>query len=612
MWKKGVIFLILMLLIIALISLGGCFPKKQFTLTVLKEGQGDITPAEGNHSYQQNTLIELIAEPSVGWLFSHWEGEVTEKLNSTTSILLDDDKTVKAYFIEGSLPVEEIVKSITESTTWESNTIYVINNNISVTGAILTIEPGAIIKFGIGRHMVIKSDGVLIAQSNSFQPIIFTSIRDDEHGGDTNEDGDFTSPAAGDWHYLKVEGTAKIEHCKFLYGGGSNIDCTLWLEGTSTVKNSVFADNLGSNLGALYAPSEATIQDNIFFNNVKPLRLNSNLSLDDSNTFHNPDNPEEKNQFQGIFVESKVSSNDIIWEATEVPFVLRENLTIGSNHKLTLKEGVTIKLDNRYIVVNGGIEAKGKEGKPIIFTSYKDDTRGGDSNGDGAFSEPAPGDWHYIWIKGVAVFDYCEFYYGGGSNIDCTLRLEGTSTVNNSVFAYNLGNKNGTIDALSGAVITNNIFFENDVPLRLNPSLSLDNSNVFHNPLNPTQRNKYEGIFIYGSPVAKNVTWAETEIAFVIKSGPLTVKQGFILTLGDNVILKFDGHAFNHYCNIANYDGNGVFFTSFKDDSKGGDSNGDGNFSMPEIGDWLGVRNYLETPWEWEDWDNIHYAANKG
>ena len=54
------------------------------------------------------------------------------------------------------------------------------------------------------------------------QPIVFTSIKDDEYGGDTNEDGDATLPAGGDWNKISVNGVARLVHCVAQYGAPRN------------------------------------------------------------------------------------------------------------------------------------------------------------------------------------------------------------------------------------------------------------------------------------------------------------------------------------------------------------------------------------------------------
>lgn len=122
---------------------------------------------------------------------------------------------------------------ITTNTTWTTDNIYVVENcNLTIAeGATLTIHPGVIVKFSgtapgygsaLGSAAVIV-DGVLNAIGTADQPVVFTGLKDDAHGGDTNGDG-ASSTAAGDWYEIVFRPTSAGQLTYFFVGyAGSGV-----------------------------------------------------------------------------------------------------------------------------------------------------------------------------------------------------------------------------------------------------------------------------------------------------------------------------------------------------------------------------------------------------
>jgi len=94
-------------------------------------------------------------------------------------------------------------------------------------------------------------------------------------------------------------------------------------------------------------------------------------------------------------------------------------VTIGAGETLTIRPGAIVKFHpNTSIVVeeNGRIEAQGVAGLPITFTSIRDDSVGGDTNGDDDATTPYMGDWIGIKVRGLeGTFDHVDILYAGGS-----------------------------------------------------------------------------------------------------------------------------------------------------------------------------------------------------
>src|SRR6185436_3120434 len=107
--------------------------------------------------------------------------------------------------------------------------------------------------------------------------------------------------------------------------------------------------------------------------------------------------------------------------------------------------GVIVKFNGslRKLIVNGTLSAVGTQTSPITFTSYQDDSAGGDTNGDGATTAGAAGQWFDIEIN------------SSGSQIKwATIRYGGNGSAQNYAPIYVYGS--GKSLTLDHATITNN------------------------------------------------------------------------------------------------------------------------------------------------------------
>ncbi len=94
----------------------------------------------------------------------------------------------------------------------------VINDNI-----ICTIPAGTVIKSNSDGQFIVN--GTLDVNGTETNPVVFTSLQDDSNGGDTNNDGNATFPAPGDWEgihlngYVDSDGIGEFDYCRVRYGG---------------------------------------------------------------------------------------------------------------------------------------------------------------------------------------------------------------------------------------------------------------------------------------------------------------------------------------------------------------------------------------------------------
>ena len=172
-------------------------PYGTFTDSPIREGfrfVGWFTDEEGGDAVTASSIVPDLPIT----LYAHWDVAIKETLP-----------------VGGNLPSGE--------TKWLCGNLYKVTSDLVVpSGATLTIEPGAIVKFAAGKSLTVNNGGTLKAIGTRALPIVFTSIKDDANGGDTNDDGDVTSAAGGDWYGISVYGKADFAYATMMYAGPSN------------------------------------------------------------------------------------------------------------------------------------------------------------------------------------------------------------------------------------------------------------------------------------------------------------------------------------------------------------------------------------------------------
>lgn len=146
-------------------------------------------------------------------------------------------------------------------------------------------------------------------------------------------------------------------------------------------------------------------------------------------------------------------------------FWIKNDIAVNTGYRLTIKPGVIVKLAiGARLTVNGSIDASGTSDSLVVFTSERDDSYGGDTNGDSTATLAARGNWDFVWLyanqNSTSILNNCIFKWGGSTG-NGNVRVDNASPTIDSIYSTQSSNMGLYLISGGSSTVSNSTFGSN-------------------------------------------------------------------------------------------------------------------------------------------------------